>query len=84
MCKVNRNTVKVMLKIYKGHNNKITSTPCNQMTLCNCRVKGECRMDGKCQTMDAVYDCRITAQKRATQNHLLVGSRKMKAKVLQP
>ena len=44
----NRNTVKVsyscmqnMSKIYKGHNSKITSTPCNQLTLCNCRVKGE-------------------------------------------
>ena len=50
-----------MSKIYKGRNSKITSTPCNQMTLCNCRVKEECPMDGKCQTMDAVYDCRITS-----------------------
>ena len=39
----NRNTVKVnyncmqnMSKIYKGHNSKITSTRCNQLTLCNC------------------------------------------------
>ena len=35
-----------MSKIYKGHNSKITSTPCNQLTLCNCRVKEECPMDG--------------------------------------
>ena len=39
----NRNTVKVsyscmqnMSKIYKVHNNKITSTPCNQLALCKC------------------------------------------------
>ena len=39
----NRNTVKVsyscmqnMSKIYQGHKRKITSTPCNQLTLCNC------------------------------------------------
>ena len=62
----NRNTVKIsyncmqnrlqnMSKIYKGHNSKITSTLCNQLTLCYCQVKGECPMDGKCQTMDAVY-----------------------------
>ena len=64
----NRNTVKVsyscmqnMSKIYKGHNSKITSAPCNQLTLCNCREKGECPMDGKCQTMDAVYDCQVTS-----------------------
>ena len=48
-------------KIYKGHNSKITSAPCNQLTLCNCRVKGKCPMNGKCQTMDAVYDCRVTS-----------------------
>ena len=82
MCKVNRNTVKVMPKIYKGHNSKITSTPRNQLTLFNCRVKRECRMDGKCQTMDAVYDCRITAQKKATQNLLSVGRSKIEPKVL--
>ena len=65
----NRNTVKVsysscmqnMSKIYKGHNSKIISTPCNQLTLCNCRVKGECPMDGKRQTIDAVHDCRVTS-----------------------
>ena len=64
----NRNTVKVsyscmqnMSKIYKGHNGKITSAPCNQLTLCNCQEKGECLMDGKCQTMDVVYDCRVTS-----------------------
>ena len=56
----NRSTVKVsysciqnMSTIYKGHNSKITSTPCNQLTLCNCRVKEECHMDGECQTTDA-------------------------------
>ena len=64
----NRNTVKVsysciqnMSKIYKGYNCKISSTPCNQRTLCNCRVKIECLMNGKCQTMDAVYDYRVTS-----------------------
>ena len=50
-----------MSKIYKGHNSKNTSTPCNQLTLCNCRVKGECPMDGKCQTINTVYDCRVTS-----------------------
>ena len=50
-----------MSKIYKSHNSKITSAPCNQLTLCNCRIKGECPMDGKCQTMDAVDDCRVTS-----------------------
>ena len=41
------------------HNSKIKSTPCNQLTLCNCRVIEECPMDGKCQTMDAVYGCSV-------------------------
>ena len=50
-----------MSKIYKGHNSKITSTPCDQLTSCNCRVKEECPMDVKCQTMDVVYDCRVTS-----------------------
>ena len=45
-----------MSKIYKGHNSNITFTSCNQLKLCNCRVKWECPMNGKCQTMDAVYD----------------------------
>ena len=36
-----------MSKIYKGHNGKITSAPCNQLTLCNCQEKGECLMGGK-------------------------------------
>ena len=55
-----------MSKIYKGqiYNSQITSTPCNQMTLCNCREKGECPMDGKCQTMDAIYDCRVTSSEQ--------------------
>ena len=64
----NSNTVKVscsciqnMPKINKGHNSKIISTPCIQLTLCNCRVKEECSMDGKCQTTDAIYDCRVTS-----------------------
>ena len=64
----NRNTVKVsyssmqnMSKIYKRHNSKITSIPCNQLTLCNCRVKGECPVDGKCQTMDTVYNSCVTS-----------------------
>ena len=50
-----------MSKIYKGHNSKITYTPCNLLTLCNCRVKGECPMDCKCRTIDAGYDCRVTS-----------------------
>ena len=50
-----------MSKIYKGHNSKITSTPCNQLTLSNCREKAECPMDGKCQTIDVVYDCCVTS-----------------------
>ena len=55
----NRNTVEVnyscmwsMSKIYKEHNSKITSRPCNHLILCNCQVKEECLMDGKYQTMD--------------------------------
>ena len=71
----NRNTVKVsyscmqnMSKIYKGHNGKITSAPCNQLTLCNCQEKGECPMDGKCQTMDVVYDCRVTSSEPQKDN----------------
>ena len=48
-----------MSKIYKGYNSKITSTLCNQLTLCNCCIKEECPMDGKYQTMDAVYDCSV-------------------------
>ena len=50
-----------MSKIYTGHNSKITSTPCNQLTLYNFRNKGECPTDGKRQTMDAVYGCRVTS-----------------------
>ena len=65
----NRNTVKVnyscmqnMSKTYKGDNSKIRSTRCNQLTLCNCRVKGESPMGSiKCRTMDAIYDCRVTS-----------------------
>ena len=45
---------------YKGHNGKIKSMLCNQLTLCYCRVKRECFMDSKFQTMDAVYDCCVT------------------------
>ena len=45
--------------MYKGHNSKIVSLSCNQLALCNCRVKEECPIDGKCQTMDAVYDRKI-------------------------
>ena len=50
-----------MSKIYKGHNSEITSTPCNQLTLCKSRVKEECPMDGKYQTIVAVYDRRVTS-----------------------
>ena len=50
-----------MSKICKGLNSKITSTPCNQVTLGNCWVKEERPMDDKCQTMDTVYDCRVTS-----------------------
>ena len=50
-------------KIYKGHKSKITSTPCNQLTLCYCRVKEECSMDNKCHIMGAFYDCRVTLSK---------------------
>ena len=64
----NRNTVKVsyscmqnMPKIHKEHNSKITSAPCSQLTLCNCREKGECPVDDKYQTMDVVYECRDTS-----------------------
>ena len=49
-----------MSKIYKRYNSNITSTTCNQLALCNCRVKEERLMDGKCKTMEAVYDCRVT------------------------
>ena len=63
----NRNTVKTsyscmqnMSKIYKRHNSNITSPLCNQLTSCNCRKKEERSMGGKCQTVDAVYDCRVT------------------------
>ena len=59
--KANYSCMNNMSKIYKGHNSKITSTPRNQLTLCNCRVKEEFPMDGKCQTMDTVYDCRLTS-----------------------
>ena len=52
-----------MSKIYKGYNRKITSTPCNQLTLCNCQVKEECLMDGKFQIMNVVYDFRATSPK---------------------
>ena len=70
-----------MSEIYKGHNRKITSTLCNQLTLCNYRVKDECPMDDKFQTMDAVYVFRITSPE--PRNILLwVGRRKMEEKVL--
>ena len=54
-----RNTVNVsyncmqnISNIYKGHNSKIRSRPCNQLTLCNCRVKEEFSMGCNCQTMN--------------------------------
>ena len=50
----NRNTRKVhyscmqnMSKIYKGYNSKTTSTPQNQLRLCNCWINGQCVMDSK-------------------------------------
>ena len=65
---LNRNTVKVSYscmqnrpKIYKVHNSKITSTPCHQLTLCDCRVKGESSIDGKRPTMEAVYEFCVTS-----------------------
>ena len=59
--KVSYTCMQNMSKIYKGHNSKITSTPCNQLTLYNSRVKEECSLDVKCQTMNADHDCRITS-----------------------
>ena len=50
-----------MSKIHRLHNTKITSTPCNQLKLCDYRVKEECSVDGRCQTMDEVYGCRVTS-----------------------
>ena len=50
-----------MSKIYKEHNSNITSTQCNQLTLCNRQVREGSPMDSKCQTMDAVNDCRVTS-----------------------
>ena len=50
-----------MSQIYKGNTSKITSTSCNQLTLCNYRVKEERPMDGKCQPINAVYDCRVSS-----------------------
>ena len=58
---VSYSCIQNMSKIYKRQNSKITSTPCNQLTLCICREKGECRMEGKNQTMDAVYECHVTS-----------------------
>ena len=69
-----------MSKIYKGHNSKITSTLCNQLTLCNCRVRRECTIDSECQTMDAVYDCRVTSLEPQKIYFELAG-KKMEAKV---
>ena len=50
-----------MSKLYKGYNSRITFSPCNQLTLCDCGVEEECYMDGKCQTMHAVYECHVTS-----------------------
>ena len=70
-----------MSKIYKGHNSKITSVPCNQLALFNCQEKGEFSMDGKCQTLDAVYDCRVTSSE-PQKIYFGLEERKMEAKVL--
>ena len=59
--KVSYSCMQNLSKIYKGPNSKITSTPCNQLTLCNCRVKEEFPIDGKCQTTGAVYEFRATS-----------------------
>ena len=59
--KVNYGCIQNMSKIYKVHISKITSTPCNQLTLRNCWVKVECLVEGECQTMDAFYDCRLSS-----------------------
>ena len=50
-----------MSKKCKGHNSKIPSTTCNQLTLCDCQVKEGCTMDDKNQTMIAVYECLLTS-----------------------
>ena len=60
---VSYSCMQLMSKIYKRHNNKVTTILCNRLTLCNCQVNGECPMDSKCQTMDAVYDCHVTSPK---------------------
>ena len=59
--KVSYSCLQNILKIYKGHNSKVTSTPCNQLTFCNCIIKEEFPMDGKCQTMNAIFDRRVTS-----------------------
>ena len=58
--KVSYSCMKHISKVYKMYNSKITSAPCNQLTLSNCRENEEWPMDGKCQTMDAAYECRFT------------------------
>ena len=50
-----------MPKICKGHNSKITSIPCNQLTLCNCQGIGESPMEAKYQVIDSVYGCSVTS-----------------------
>ena len=75
----NRNTVKVsyscmqnISKIYKGHTSKITSTLCNQLTLC--RVKEKSRQQMPNYVHSLWLPCHFT---RAT-NLIWVGRRKWK------
>ena len=58
--KVSYSCIQNMSKIYNDHNDKIASTSCNQITLCDCRVKKKRPTNGKCQTKDALCDCRVT------------------------
>ena len=71
-----------MFKIYKGHNSKITSTPRNQLILCNCQAKGECPMDGVRRMPNYVRSllllCHVT---RTAKNLPWVGRKKMEEKV---
>ena len=65
----NTNTIKLsycctnnMANIIKQHNSRIlSSSPTQQLRMCNCRVKSECPMDGKCLTKCIVYKAEVGA-----------------------
>ena len=64
----NRNNIKVSYsctqnvgRIIKAHNKKLSTPPCTETPLCNCRRKDECPLNGDCRTASVIYKCKVSS-----------------------